>query len=91
LNIQEDRARLLDELKCKGRWLHMSAALEQERIGKLIAQTRQRVAHRRLCAPKAFGRSRHAAFGHQNFEHDQQVEVETTEIDFIHGKSELLI
>ena len=85
LNAAQDRSRLLHELERKGGRLHAPEAFDQKRVAKLLAQSRQRMADRRLRAAEPLGRTRDAAFGHEDLEHDQEVEVKATQIDFIHG------
>ncbi len=77
LDAPQDRLRLLDELQGEGRRLHAPSASDQQRIAKLIAQARQRMADRRLCPSQALGCPRDIAFEHQHLEHDQQVEIES--------------
>jgi hypothetical protein len=44
------------------------------------------MADSRLGTPKPLRGARDASFGHQDIEHNQQVEVEAAQIDFIHDR-----
>ena len=56
------------------------------RIVELLAQPGQRMADSRLGSPKPLRGACDASFGHEDVEHNQQVEVETAQIDFIHDR-----
>jgi hypothetical protein len=51
------------------------AAAHEQRIVESLAQPAQRIADRRLGERQLAGRARDVAFGHEGFEHLQQVEV----------------
>ena len=68
---------LLDELQRDGGGLHALAALDQQWIAQLVAQSRQRMADRRLRPPEPLGRPGDAALAHQHLEDGEEVEVET--------------
>ena len=81
----------LPENRARRRRLHELAAFDQEWIAKLIAQSRQRMADGRLRPARALGRPRYAALDQEHLEHNQEVEVEATKIDFFHDLSLLFI
>jgi hypothetical protein len=60
------------------RRLHPHAALDQQRIAQLATQSRQRMTDGRLRPSQPLGRPGDVTFGHQDFKHHHEVEVETT-------------
>lgn len=91
LDSTQHRPRLLDQIKRERRRLHPHPALHQQGVAELVAKPGQRVTDCRLGAPQPLRRARHTALGHQNIEHDQQVEIKTTQIDLVHVGRQLLI
>jgi hypothetical protein len=82
---------LLDQIERESRRLHPRTRLDQQRITQLAAQSRQRVADSRLRPSKPVCRTGDVPFDHQNFKHHQEVEIEPTQIDFIHDAPQLFI
>ena len=76
LDPRQHRPRLLDQVERQCRGLHPRAAFGQQGIAELLAQPGQRMADRRLGPPEPLGGAGDAPLGHQNIEHNQQVEVE---------------
>jgi len=67
----------IDQFEREGGRLHPHPTLNQQGIAELAAQPLQRVTDRRLRPSEPFGRTGDAALDHENFEHDQQVKIET--------------
>src|SRR5262249_36571858 len=63
---------------------HDAARAYEERIIEQAAQTGQRGADRRLAQKQLLRRLGDAAFMHQGFEDDQQVEVDATQVVTVH-------
>ncbi|MNV86243.1 hypothetical protein D3C71_1802580 [compost metagenome] len=67
-----------------GRGLHAAAGAHEQRVVEQVAQARQGRADGGLAEEQFFRGTGHAALVHQRFEHDQQVEVYTTQVVSIH-------
>ena len=85
LDAAQQRADVLDQGQGERARLHPAANLDQQRVTNLLAQSRQGVADRRLGPPEPFRRQGDAAQIHQGFESDQEIQVDTGEINFVHG------
>ena len=85
LDAAQQRTDVLDQGQGERARLHPAANLDQQRIADLFAQARQGMTDRRLGPPETFRRQSDAAQIHQRFESDQEIQVDTGEINFVHG------
>jgi hypothetical protein len=85
-NAGEDWPDLVGQLLGIGACLQTPADLDQQRIVELFAQPAERMTDGGLRAREPRRGARDAALGHQGVEHDQQVEVDAPQIDFVHDR-----
>ena len=74
------------DLACPGSRLHPAWTADKQIVGEEIAQTRQRMAHRRLRQTDAPGGAGDRALGHQGVERFQEVQVDGADIHDAHDR-----
>ncbi len=57
---------------------------DEKRVAQQLAQPGQGVAHRGLGQAESFAGTADVPFPHDGLKHDKQVEVDSTEINFMH-------
>jgi hypothetical protein len=70
----------LRERQCQGGGRHLAATPDEHIVGKNAAQSIQGRAHRRLAQPDALARPRGVALRHQSIEHQQQIQIDGSQI-----------
>eukprot|EP01137_Pigoraptor_chileana_P015423 Opistho-2@71322 len=86
-NGVEGRREQGEDFHRAGGRFHAASGAHEQGVIEQAAQARERRTDRRLAEKQFLGGAGHAAFVHQCFEHDQQVQVDTTQVITIHLES----
>ena len=60
------------------------AGLDEQGVIEITAQAVERMAHRALAQPQAFGRLAHMALAQHRVHHEQQVEIQFLNMHIVH-------